>query len=242
MANLTQLRMLEDLNGFLLIDKPAGIPFASVVKTVKRNFNLVKVGHGGSLDAMATGLLVLIVGDANKFANDLMAADRSYEGTMKLGLVTNTHDIYGEKTGGGAVPSSGLAEKIAAVLPEFKGDIFQTESRYCSIRKEGSAAYEIADTGDHKPFMAHVYRLKVDPAEGSPDALAFETKVSKSVLVKTLVNDFGRMLGCGAALATIRRTQLGNFSVTDAIPYDKLLTTELADFSSCVLPVAKAFA
>ena len=90
--------------------------------------------------------------------------------------------------------------------------------------------------------MAHVYRLKVDPSEGSPDALAFETKVSKSVLVKTLVNDFGRMLGCGAALATIRRTQLGKFSVTDAIPYDKLLTTELADFSSCVLPVAKAFA
>ena len=119
MANLTQLKMLEDLDGFLLVDKPAGIAFSSVVKTVKRNFNLVKVGHGGSLDAMATGLLVLIVGDANKFANDLMAADRSYEGTMKLGLVTNTHDIYGEKTGGGAVPSSGLAEKIAAVLPEF---------------------------------------------------------------------------------------------------------------------------
>ena len=244
MANLTQLRMLEDLNGFLLVDKPAGIPFATVVKTVKRNFNLVKVGHGGSLDAMASGLLVLIVGDANKFANDLMSADRSYEGTMKLGLETNTHDIYGEKVGGSAdaVSSPDLMEKVQSVLPEFKGDVFQTESRFCSIRREGSAAYEIADTGDHSQFMAHVYRLKVERSPEAQDVLSFETKVSKAVLVKTLVNDFGKMLGCGAALATIRRTQLGKFSVADAIPYDKLLATGLTDFASCVLPVAKAYA
>ena len=82
MANLTQLKILENLNGFLLVDKPAGLAFASVVKAVKRKFNLVKVGHGGALDAMATGLFILLINDANKFVADVMGADRSYEGTM----------------------------------------------------------------------------------------------------------------------------------------------------------------
>ena len=80
MANLTQLKMLEDLNGFLLVDKPAGIAFSTVVKTVKRKFNLVKVGHGGSLDAQASGLFILLIGDANKFVGDVMGADREYVG------------------------------------------------------------------------------------------------------------------------------------------------------------------
>ena len=94
MANLTQLRMLEDLDGLLLVDKPAGIAFSSVVKTVKRKFNLVKVGHGGSLDAMASGLFVVLLGSANKFAGDIMGADRSYTGTMKFGETTDTGDRY----------------------------------------------------------------------------------------------------------------------------------------------------
>ena len=95
MANLTQLKMLEDLDGVLLVDKPAGIAFPTVVKTVKRKFGLVKVGHGGSLDAMASGLLVLLLGDANKFASDVMGADRSWTGSMKFGETTDTGDRYG---------------------------------------------------------------------------------------------------------------------------------------------------
>ena len=132
--------MLEDLDGFLLVDKPAGIAFSSVVKTVKRKFNLVKVGHGGSLDAMATGLLVLLINDANKFVGDVMGADRAYEGVMRLGISTNTHDVQGEPTGGSA-PDGGwnaaFMERALAALPEFKGDVFQTESRWCSVRREG---------------------------------------------------------------------------------------------------------
>ncbi|MBQ7234430.1 MAG: tRNA pseudouridine(55) synthase TruB, partial [Kiritimatiellae bacterium] len=127
MANLTQLRILENLDGFLLVDKPAGIAFSSVVKTVKRKFNLVKVGHGGSLDAAATGLLVLLINDANKYVGDVMGADRSYEGVMRLGLATNTHDVQGEAVGG-AAPECGwrgvaFRERVASVLPEFKGDV-----------------------------------------------------------------------------------------------------------------------
>ena len=242
MANLTQLKMLEDLDGFLLVDKPAGIAFSSVVKTVKRKFNLVKVGHGGSLDAMASGLFVLLIGDANKFVGDVMGADRSYAGTTKLGLRTNTHDVYGAPVGApaeaAALPSP---EKLAAALPEFRGDIFQTESRWCSVRKEGSAEYEVAETGEHKPFMAHVYRLTT-AATDDPTEVAFETKGSKGLLVKTLVNDLGDALGCGACLKTLRRTQVGKFSVADAVPFDRLLETEMRDFAALVLPLSKALA
>ena len=249
MANLTQLRMLENLDGFLLVDKPAGIAYASVIKTVKRKFNLVKVGHGGSLDAAASGLLVLLVNDANKFVGDVMGADRSFTGTMRLGLRTNTHDIQGEPCGGTAfLPAH--QEKIAAVIPEFKGDIFQTESRYCSIRKEGSAGYEVADTGDHKPFMTHVFRLDLqepqafEAAEGTKGnaRLPFCVTATKGLLVKTLVNDFGDALGCGACLETLRRTRVGKFSVEDAVPFEKLLETEIGDFADLVLPLSKALA
>ncbi len=218
MANLTQLKMLEDLDGFLLVDKPAGIAFASVVKAVKRKFNLVKVGHGGSLDAMASGLFVLLINDANKFVNDVMGADREYEATIKPGLVTDTGDIYGRP-----VP----APERVPDLSEFKGDIFQTEPRYCSIRKEGSAAYEIADTGEHSQFLAHVYRLELNGEE-------LKLRASKGVIVRALVNDMG------ACLKALRRTKIGKFSVADAIPFDKLLELELKDFSSVVLPLSKA--
>ena len=96
MANLTQLRMLEELDGFVLVDKPVGIAFATVVKTIKRKFNLVKVGHGGSLDAAASGLFVVLINGANRYVNDVMGADRTYTGTMRLGVATNTHDIQGQ--------------------------------------------------------------------------------------------------------------------------------------------------
>lgn len=238
MANLTQLRMLEELDGFLLVDKPAGIAFSSVVKTVKRKFNLVKVGHGGSLDAAATGLLVLLINGANRYVGDVMGADRAYSGTMRLGLKTNTHDIQGEKTS--EVDSAALPNEatVRAVLPDFRGDVFQTESQFCSVRREGSALYEIADTGAHKPFMAHVYRF--DVTAFAPPSVGFEVLATKGLLVKTLVNDFGESLGCGATLETLRRTCVGRFDVAEAIGFDKLLDTDIKDFASCVKPLATA--
>ena len=240
MANLTQLRILENLDGFLLVDKPAGIAFSSVVKTVKRKFNLVKVGHGGSLDAAATGLLVLLVNDANKYVGDVMGADRSYEGVMRLGLATNTHDVQGEAVGGVA-PECGwrgvaFRERVASVLPEFKGDVFQTESRWCSVRREGTASYEVADTGEHKPFLAHVYRFDVGEA-GEDGRMPFSLSGTKGLIVRTLVNDFGASLGCGATLESLRRLSVGRFKVEDAIPFDRLLQTEMKDFPSCITPL-----
>ena len=219
MANLTQLKMLEDLNGFLLVDKPAGIAFSTVVKTVKRKFNLFKVGHGGSLDAQASGLFILLIGDANKFVGDVMGADREYVGTLKLGETTDTGDAWGRP-----IP---LPSRLAT-LDDLRGDVFQVEPKFCAIRKEGTAEYEIVDTGEHKQFLAHVYRLDVK------DDGAFELKASKGVIVRALAQDMG------ATLMSLRRTKIGKFDVADAIPFDKLLETEMKDFASCVMPLSKA--
>ena len=219
MANLTQLKMLEDLNGFLLVDKPAGIAFSTVVKTVKRKFNLVKVGHGGSLDAQASGLFILLIGDANKFVGDVMGADREYAGTLKLGETTDTGDAWGRP-----IP---LPSRLATP-DDLRGDVFQVEPKFCAIRKEGTAEYEVVDTGEHKQFLAHVYRFDVK------DDGAFELKASKGVIVRALAQDMG------ATLMSLRRTKIGKFDVAEAVPFDKLLTTEMKDFASCVMPLSKA--
>ena len=219
MANLTQLKMLEGLDGFLLVDKPVGIAFSTVVKTVKRKFNLVKVGHGGSLDAQASGLFILLIGDANKFVGDVMGADREYTGTLKRGETTDTGDAWGRP-----IP---LPSRLAT-LDDLKGDVFQVEPRFCAIRKEGTAEYEVVDTGEHKQFLAHVYRFDVK------DDGAFELKASKGVIVRALAQDMG------ATLTSLRRTKIGKFDVADAISFDKLLETEMKDFASCVMPLSKA--
>ena len=127
-------------------------------------------------------------------------------------------------------------EKVEAALAALRGDIFQTEPRFCSVRREGSAAYEIADTGEHSQFLAHVYRFRAAPADGG--RMSFEVEGTKSLLVRTLVNDFGAELGCGACLESLRRVRVGKFDVADAIPFDRLLETEMGGFASCVKPVS----
>ena len=232
--------MLEDLNGLLLIDKPVGLSFTTVVKTVKRKFNLVKVGHGGSLDPSASGLLILLLNDANRFTGDVMGADRLYSGSMRLGLKTNTHDIYGEEIKNSEVTAD-FSSKASQVMSEFKGDVFQTESRWCSVRREGSAGYEVADTGEHKPFLAHVYKFELgDNIEGS-SSLQFTLSATKGLIVRTLINDFGEAVGCGAALESLRRLKVGRWSVDEAIKFDKLLELEMSDLSSLIKPFTKEF-
>ena len=227
MANLTQLKMLEGLDGFLLVDKPVGIAFSTLVKTVKRKFNLVKVGHGGSLDAQASGLFILLIGDANKFVGDVMGADREYTGTLKRGETTDTGDAWGRP-----IP---LPARLAT-LDDLKGDVFQVEPKFCAIRKEGTAEYEVVDTGEHKQFLAHVYRMKVEEVEKVEGVkeVKFELKASKGVIVRALAQDMG------ATLTSLRRTKIGKFDVKDAVPFDKLLTIEMKDFASVVTPLSIA--
>lgn len=216
MANLTQLRMLEEVDGFLLIDKPAGIALSTVVKTIKRKFNLVKVGHGGSLDVMASGLLVLLLNDANKFANRIMEADRVYEGVLKAGGTTNTGDIHGEK----------VEKKETTAIEEMRGDVFLTEPRFAAIRKEGSAGYEVVDTGEHTQALGHIYKFVI-AEEGR-----FILSATKGVLPRAIAYDLGM------TLTELRRVKIGRLAVEEAIGFDKLLELELKDFKSWVKPIS----
>lgn len=224
MANLTQLGMLEKLDGFLLVDKPEGIQFSTVVKTVKRKFNLPKVGHGGSLDAMASGLMVLLFNDANKFADRVMGADRAYTGSLRLGETTDTGDACGR-------PAPPPAQTVSAA--DLRGDVFQTEPRFCAVRREGSAAYEVVDTGEHQQFLAHVYRFELGERNEKGET-PFELVASKGVIVRALALDLG------ATLVSLRRVRVGRLEVKDAIPFARLLEMEMKDFPSCVIPVAQA--
>jgi tRNA pseudouridine55 synthase len=159
---------------------------------------------------------------------------------MRLGLKTNTHDIYGEEIKSSDVPAD-FSSKASQVMSEFKGDVFQTESRWCSVRREGSAGYEVADTGEHKPFLAHVYKLELgDNIEGS-SSLQFTLSATKGLIVRTLINDFGDAVGCGAALESLRRLKVGRWSVDEAIAFDKLLELEMSDLSSLIKPFTKEF-
>lgn len=225
MANLAQLRRLEDLDGFLLVDKPEGLSFSTVLKTVKRKFNLVKAGHGGSLDTMASGLLVLLVGDANRYVDRVMGADRAYSGVLRFGATTDTGDRFGRP--------APLPDPVLPVA-EATGDVFQTEPRFCAVRREGAADYEVVDTGAHTPSLAHVYRLDVAPGDGVERF--FSLTASKNLLPRALAIDLG------ATLVALRREKVGKFDVKDAVPFAKLLETEIGDFASFVLPLAKALA
>ncbi len=229
MANLMQLKMLEDLNGFLLVDKPEGISFASVVKTVKRKFNLVKVGHGGSLDTMASGLMVLLIGDANKFVDRVMGADRVYEGTLRPGGTTDTGDCHGRAVAGTAAVA---IENLESFFAPFRGDVFQSEPRFAAIRKEGAAEYEVVDTGEHEQFLSHVYRLQGE-LNGKGE-IAFAISCTKSFLPRAMA------IEAGATLTELRRTAIGKFDVAKSVPFAKLLETEMSDFASLVMPLSEA--
>ena len=241
MANLTQLKILEGLDGFLLVDKPVNIPFASVIKTVKRMFGLVKVGHGGSLDAQSSGLMVLLIGDANKFTDQVMGGDREYEGTLDFSYVTNTGDSQGEKCGSRSVEcgvkedkdinNPSLQTTNSSLLANFKGDVFQTEPKFAAIRKEGTAEYEVVDTGEHKQFLGHVYKLELEDGVGERK---FFLRATKNVLPRALALDMG------ATLTSLRRVRQWKFELKDAVPFDKILNTSPADFASLVLPVGAA--
>lgn len=225
MANLTQLKALENLDGFLLVDKPAGIAFSSVLKTVKRRFGLIKVGHGGSLDTMASGLFIVLIGDANKFVDRVMNETKEFEGTIDFSHRTNTGDVYGETIPRSPNPNPDLSQ--------FRGDVFLTEPSYCSVKKEGESLYSVVETGEHSQVMAHVYRLECEVPSAQCQA-NFTLKCDKNVIVRALVDDMG------GTLTSLRRTKIGKFSVEEAIRFDKLLETEMKDFASCVMPLSKA--
>jgi tRNA pseudouridine55 synthase len=211
-----------DPDGLLLVDKPAGWTSHDVVGFLRGQFRLRKVGHGGTLDPMATGLLVILIGRATKLSGRIMGSDKVYEGAMRLGASTETHDVDGRVVQE-ADPSAVTRAQLEAEMKKWTGDVMQLPPMVSAIKKDGVPLYKLARKGqevERTPRMLHVYEFQL--LDFAPPTARFRLRCTKGTYVRTLCHDIGQALGCGAHLNSLRRLQSGRLKVDDAVPVESL--------------------
>src|SRR5271154_3200965 len=209
----------DPFDGAILIDKPAGPTSHDVVDAIRRAFHLEKVGHCGTLDPNATGLLIIVLGKGTKLSEKLMSDDKVYEGTIKFGETTDSYDADGELVASLPVPPMTL-EEINQAAAAFQGDIMQTPPMVSAVKVKGVPLYKMARKGievERKARLIHVYNFRFS-SYTEPIGL-FRIACTKGTYVRSLAHELGQKLGCGAHLATLRRTASGNFDVKDAMPF-----------------------
>lgn len=228
---------LDAFNGLLLVDKPAGPTSHDLVDEIRRRFRIEKVGHGGTLDPMATGLLIILLGRGTKLSNYVMGADKVYEGLMHLGVTTDTEDLDGKvlaQTGCDGV----TREKIEGEMAKRVGDVMQTPPMISAVKLDGVPLYKLARKGktvERKPRLIHIYEFKL--LNFSLPWVRFLLRCTKGTYVRTLCADVGRALGCGAYLEQLRRTQSGFMKVENAIGYETILGLDLEQLAKHVIPI-----
>ena len=213
-------------DGVLLVDKAAGMTSHDAVALVRRQLQIKKVGHCGTLDPIATGLLLLTIGRGTKIQDLLMSEDKEYVGTMKLGVITSTQDSAGEIVEERSVPALS-DEEVRQAFAKFSGDFYQMPPMVSAIKKGGVPLYKLARQGkvvEREPRLVHVYRYKIDRI-ALPE-IDFTVVCSKGFYVRTYAHDIGETLGCGAHLQSLRRTKSGRFSVDGAMTVEELKTAE----------------
>lgn len=227
----------DPYDGILLVDKPAGFTSHDVVAKLRGHFRLKKVGHGGTLDPMATGLLILLLGKGTKLSQRVMGTDKEYEGTLTLGIATDTQDADGsviEEKDASAV----TLEQVTAEMKARCGDQMQTPPMVSAIKKNGVPLYKLARKGqevEREARLIHVYKFA--PTGYQHPDVSFILKCTKGTYVRTLCHDIGEALGCGAHLSALRRTAIGNLHVDQAQPLEKLLEGSLEELGERVVPL-----
>jgi tRNA pseudouridine55 synthase len=224
------------LDGALLIDKPVGPTSHDVVDAIRRRFQIKKVGHCGTLDPNATGLLLIVLGRGTKLSERLMAADKVYEGALRLGETTASYDAGGEWTGSAPVPPLTL-QQLNDVAATFVGDQMQLPPMVSAVKKDGVPLYKLARQGievERKERMIHIYSFRFSKYEEPVGQ--FRVACTKGTYVRTLAHDFGHKLGCGAHLATLRRIASGKFEVGAALPLDQVLGLAVGELEKRVIP------
>src|SRR6266571_1051076 len=209
-------------DGVLLVDKAEGMTSHDVVALVRRQLRIRKVGHCGTLDPIATGLLLLTIGRGTKVQDLLMSEDKEYVGTLTLGTSTSTQDREGEIIETKPVPEF-REEQIRAAFEKFRGDFYQMPPMVSAKKHGGVPLYKLARQGkvvEREPRLVHVYRYSIDRI-ALPE-IDFSVVCSKGFYVRTYVHDIGEMLGCGAHLKSLRRTKSGRFDVANAISVDRI--------------------
>jgi tRNA pseudouridine55 synthase len=229
----------DPFDGALLVDKPPGLTSHDVVYRIRRTFQFNKVGHCGTLDPSATGLLIIVIGKATKLSERIMGGDKVYEGIIRFGETTNSYDADGELVASMPVLPMTL-EELNAAAAEFQGDQMQTPPMVSAVKVEGVPLYKLARKGievERKPRLIHIYSFKLS-AYNEPDA-QFRIASTKGTYVRSLAHDLGQKLGCGAHLKSLRRTVSGKYNVADALPMDALLQMPLSELEKRVIPFLK---
>ena len=213
------------MTGIVIVDKPAGWTSQDVTARLRRVFGTRRIGHGGTLDPMATGVLPVFVGRATRGVEFFEHADKTYEAVLRLGTVTDTQDSTGavlEKR-----PVTVTEAEFRDILPKFTGEIAQIPPMYSAIKVEGKKLYELARAGkeiERKPREITVFPL--DFLEFTGETAKIRVHCSKGTYIRTLCHDIGAALGCGGCMETLRRTAAGEYTLADSVELDTLLNAE----------------
>ncbi|MBK7455466.1 MAG: tRNA pseudouridine(55) synthase TruB [Anaerolineales bacterium] len=229
------------ISGALVVDKPVGMTSHDVVQAIRNGTNLRRAGHTGTLDPRASGVLVILVGPAVRLSEYVSASDKRYQAIIRLGSSTDTFDAEGLVTPT-KDPVSVTEAQFEEALKTFVGEIEQTPPPYSAVKVQGRKAYEMAREGEEvelAPRKITVHHLEV--LEWTPPEVVIDVHCSSGTYVRSLANDLGVMLGCGAYLVGLRRTKSGRFSLRDAVPLRKLQEAFTAgNWYQYLIPAAEA--
>ena len=225
-----------EIDGVLLVDKPKGCTSHDVVDFVRSRFHFKKVGHCGTLDPLATGLLMLGLGKATKIQDLLMAEDKEYAGTMLLGATTDSQDADGKVLEEKPVPALTL-EQVRPIFDKYTGDFYQMPPMVSALKRQGVPLYKLAREGktvEREPRLVHISSYVID--DFAPPRIKFRIGCSKGFYVRTYCHDIGHDLGCGAHLIELSRLKSGNFSLDRALSWPALQKiTDAKELLSSVL-------
>ncbi len=233
------MQEFSEFDGAILVDKPAGPTSHDVVDAIRRRFQIKKVGHCGTLDPNATGLLIIVLGRGTKLSERLMGDDKVYEGTIKFGESTDSYDSAGELTGSLPVMPMTLDE-LNEEAGTFIGDQMQVPPMVSAIKKDGVPLYKLARKGievEREPRLIHIYNFRF--TEYAEPLAKFRVACTKGTYIRSLAHDLGQKLACGAHLTTLRRSASGKFDVADALPLDTILKLSPAELGKRVMPFLK---
>lgn len=228
----------REIEGLLLVDKPGGMTSHDVVYRVRRKLHMKRIGHAGTLDPMATGLLVILVGKATKASQYLMGVDKVYEGTVKLGETTNSQDADGEILETKPVPEF-TREQIEEAMRSFMGDQYQIPPMFSAIKVGGVPLYKLARKGEEIEREPRFIRIsKLETLGFAAPELHFRMHCTKGTYVRTFAHDLGNKLGCGGHLSSLRRTASGKFSIENAVTLQTFEELPLGEAHRRLIPVA----
>lgn len=229
------------ISGALVVDKPVGMTSHDVVQAIRNGTSLRRAGHTGTLDPRASGVLVILVGPAVRLSEYVSASDKRYQAIIRLGGTTDTYDAEGKFTPT-TDPSNITEEQFEEALKTFVGEIEQTPPPYSAVKVQGRKAYEMARKGEEvelEPRTITVHHLEV--LEWTPPEVVIDVHCSSGTYVRSLANDLGQKLGCGAYLVGLRRTKSGKFTLRDAVPLRKLQEAFTAgNWYQYLIPAAEA--